>query len=260
MLRSKSIVALLSMSAFFFFLSCNKSNVVSSNGVSSHKQLIKIAQDSSNYTELLYQNDKLLEYKIIANSKTFTSILLSYNNNSSPSSEYYTFNSTDLLKNYYYNSSSRLDSAYIMIKDSTNSYKFDGYLSYYYNDQNQLLKMTQYSAARNLLFTTEYNYDAAGNIIKEHMYGLNGYDEVTTMEYDNKINPWHSLKDYLHYDISLSNNNLISVTTTYANSPSQNNQSEYSYIYDSYGYPLTSNIETTTGGTKSTINEKFEYQ
>ena len=260
MLRSKSLVALLSISIFFFFLSCNKSNVVSPSGVSSHKQLVKIAIDSSNYTELLYQNDKLLEYRIIANSEIFTSILLNYNNGSSPSSEYYSSNSNDLLKNYYYNSSSRLDSTYIMIKDSTNIYKFIGYISYYYNDQNQLLKMTQYSAGRNLLFTTEYTYDAAGNLIKEHMYGLNGYDKVTTMEYDNKINPWHSLKNYLHYDISLSNNNLISGTATYANSPLQNNQFEYSYTYDSYGYPLTSKIETTNGGTKTTVNETFEYQ
>lgn len=259
MLHSKSLVVLVIFLSFFF-MSCNKNNVISPNDVSPQKQLAKIVQDSNNYIELSYKNDKLLEYKNINNSNLYISITLNYNGNSKPQSEYYSSDSDNLVKYYYYDSLSSLDSTVIMLKDSTNSYKLDGHLSYYYNNQNQLLKVKQYNVENNLLFTTEYSYDAVGNIIEVHVFGLNGYDELTTMEYDNKINPWHSLKDYFHYDISFSNNNLKSATTTYANNPLQNTQTEYSYTYGSNGYPLTCKIETTVGGNKSIINEKFEYQ
>ncbi|MHB8338961.1 MAG: hypothetical protein ACYDEE_16220 [Ignavibacteriaceae bacterium] len=261
MLHSKSLVTVISLFLLFFLSSCKKNDLVSPNNISPQKQLTKIVQDANNYSTLAYANNKLSQYQSVSDSKISNLVTLNYNGQNKPQTEYYTFQTEELLKKYYYGSSSNLDSTDIMLKDSTNNYNLDGHLKYYYNSLNQLIKIEQYDTKYNLLFTTDYSYDGNGNISERQLYSSNGFNnEVTTMKYDDKINPWYNLKGWFHYDISMSKNNLISYSTTNSNNNIANAEATYNYTYDSDGYPVSVNIVVTTNNVKNNITEKFEYQ
>ena len=201
-----------------------------------------------------YQN-----LKSIAESKLFRTITLNYDGKSKPQTENYKTDFEDLLKKYYYNSSSNLDSMEFMLKDSMNNYQLYGKLKYYYNSLNQLIKTEQYNNKGILMITTEYKYDENVNISEVRFYDSKGLKEITTKTYDNKKNPWHELKDWLNYDVAVSKNNVQSISSTYYNGQ-ENSETKHTYTYDSDGYPITKKIEYITNSIDTTLNETYEYQ
>ncbi|MFA6979677.1 MAG: hypothetical protein WC209_10170 [Ignavibacteriaceae bacterium] len=260
MLHSKSLAIVFTLLLCFLISSCNKSNVVSPDDLSPQKQLSKIVQDANNYSTFSYSNNKLSKYENIFDSKLFRSITLNYEGNNRPQTENYKSAFGDLLKKYYYDSTSKLDSMDFLLKDTSNNYIPEGHLKYYYNSLNQLIKMEQYDVEYKLLFTTENNYNGNGNIVESKFYDSNGLREISTKTYDNKTNPWYNLKEWLNYDISKSKNNLLSSNTTFSNNSQENTVTTYTYTYDSDGYPISRIIEFTSNKIKTTITETYEYQ
>ncbi len=260
MFKPKSFATALSLFLFLFFSGCNN-NVAPLNEVSSLKKLTKIVQDANNYSLFSYVNGKLSKLETISNSKLFRSISLNYDGKNKPQTENYITPFQELLKKYYYDSSSKLDSMDIMFVDGTNIYKQYRHLKYYYNSLNQLSKTEYYNTEYKLIFTTEYKYDGAGNTIERRFYDSNGLNELTKMTYNNKINPWYILKDWLiDYNASMSKNNLTSSSSIYSNNSQKNTETIFTYTYNSDNYPISKTMEITRNNIKTTLTERYEYK
>ena len=265
MLKSKSLIAAVVITAILFLLSCNKSDVVQVNEIQSTKHLTKIFQDANNYTELTYINNKLSTYQIITNSQPATSITLHYNNEKLPQSEDYTQYNIKYIRKFNYDEGGKVIKSDYLFQDSSENYLPVRYLDYIYNALGQLEKTEQYnynSTNNNFVhtFDIEYKYDGDGNIIEKDIYSSGNLDTQEIMTYDNKINPLYLLKDYFHYDVSLSKNNILSIKRTYLGGTPQITLLTYSYKYDSEGYPLTSTINISSDNQSDSLQTIYEYQ
>lgn len=249
------LIALFSIA--FLLNGCKNDDIVTP---AQQKILSKIVQDSDNYSTFDYLNGKLIIFQTITSSEIFASVILDYNGSSLPQSEFYKTINEDLMKKYYFNASALLDSADLMRKDNQGNYVLVGHLKYSYNLSNRLSKMEQFNTNNQMLFTTEYTYDASGNVIEKHFYSSGGLNEIYTMTYDNKINPWNNLKGLLNYDATMSKNNLLSIIATYVNNSQNNYEVLFTYKYDSDGYPLSRVMEHTINNIKTTSNYLYEYQ
>lgn len=153
-----------------------------------------------------------------------------------------------------------------------------GTLSYIYNDQAQLIK-TSYSRPTSTVseysqFTysngkinrqsmywdnaatgyIDYSYDDKGNLVKEMLYNLpaSGVAELITTtqyEFDSKLNPYKLYSKSLIPGITTNQNNIIKVTYTIKINPAQGSDkvqiTQDSYTYNTQGYPVTKNTNTT---------------
>jgi hypothetical protein len=246
------------MFSFAFLLSaCKNEDIVTPIP---QKQLSKIIQDADNYSTFDYLSGKLIIFQTITESEIFASVILNYDGNNLPQSEFYKTINEDVLKKYYYNESSLLDSMDYFRKDNSINYTIAGHMKYYFNESNLLSKIEQYNLANDLAFTTYYDYDASGNIIDRRFYYSDVLNEITTMTYDNKINPWYGLKEWLNYEASISKNNLLSSSTVYPNNSQNNSETMFTYNYDSDGYPISSVMEYTSSSNNIIINNTYEYK
>ena len=259
MSHSKSLAVVLSIFLSFFSLSCNKNNVVSPNDISPQKQLSKIVQDANNYSAFYYSNGKLSKYESYANTQLNTSVTLNYAGEVKPQSENYIGIGGDLMKYYHYNSNSVLDSMIFSWKDSSGNYIPQGYKKYYYNGLGQLAKTEQFTNSNLLVAKFEYSYDSNGNEIEEKLFDSNQLVSDATMTYDNKVNPWYSLKDCLLYNVSINKNNELSRNQVYYNAQ-ENYQTTASYVYDSDGYPINSETQYSSQSNNITITKTYEYK
>lgn len=267
MLHSKFSYMVISLLLTSFISSCNKNYIISPNDITPQKQISKVIQDDNNYSTFSYLNNRLSNYETINESKLFRSIILSYAGSNKLQSENFSDKYNSYLRKFNYDSTGRMVRAdYLYTDSSGNNPTINIYINYLYNELGQLYKTEQYnynssSKVFDNTLNINYKYDASGNVIERSMYTADGnLHEKETSTYDDKINPWYSLKDYFYYDVTLSKNNLSSETITYPNTPSQNIHTDYTYTYDANGYPFTCQIVAAQGENYSTINEKFEYQ
>jgi hypothetical protein len=267
MLHSKFSYIVISLLLTSLISSCNKNYIISPNENTPQKQMSKIIQDDNNYSTFSYLNNRLSNYETINDSKLFRSIILSYAGNNKLKTENFSDKFNSYLRKFNYDSTGKMIRAnYLYTNSSGNNPSINIYINYVYNNLGQLYRTEQYNyndSTKEFVntFNIDYKYDASGNVVERSIYTADGNlfeKEIST--YDDKINPWYSLKDCFYYDATLSKNNLKSVTITYSNTPSLNMQTDYTYTYDASGYPLTCQIVAAQGGNNSTINEKFEYQ
>ena len=154
-----------------------------------------------------------------------------------------------------------------------------GTLSYFYNDKAQLIKTSYsrpvitsseysqftYDASGKINKQTmywndvatgyiDYSYDNKGNLIKEMLYNMpsTGVTElITTIQYefDSKLNPYKLSSKLLIPGISTNQNNIIKETCTIHINPDQGSDkvqiTQNSYAYNTLGYPVTKNGNTT---------------
>jgi len=257
MFNIKSFFVVL-MAIIFPLTGCKNDTIVTSV---QNKQLSKIIQDDDNYSTFNYLNGKLVIYQTISGAEIFLSVILNYDNSDLPQSEHYKTRNEDILKNYYFNQSSMLDSMdFLLYSNTTYNYVIDGHMKYSYNASNHLIKMEQYNTGYELLFTTEYDYDASENIVESRFYNMNGLLEIAKMTYDNKTNPLYHLKGLLNYEATMSKNNLVSTSTTNVNNSQNNSETIITYKYSSDGYPVTRTIDYIGYNNKSTLSYTYEYQ
>lgn len=223
------------------------------------KQLSKIVQDANNYTALYYNNGKLSKYENFFNSQLTTRIILNYEGQAKPQSENFVGSTGDYMKYYYYNSNSMLDSMSYSFKDSAGNYVPQGYIKYYYNGLGQLNKTEQYTNSNLLVVKFEYTYDSNGNLIEEKQFNSEQLVSDATMTYDDKVNPWYSLKDYLLYNVSINKNNALNRNQVFYDSQENYQNTITSYVYDSDGYPISSVIQYVSQNSNITITNTFEY-
>ena len=240
-----------------FLAGCTKEESVSPAENSLSKNLTAINSDNGSYSILEYQENKLIKYEVFHGTERTLAVTLQYGEQKRPKSENSISNNGEFLKNFYYDSLSRLDSTLLQHKVNSSGYVKDGYIKYYYNAKNQAVKEEQYNDSDEMLFTTTYKYNAADNITETHTYAPDGYDEITTMKYDDNINPWHNLKDNFFYLISVSPNNVTSYSTIY--SQFETTTANYNYSYDSEGYPGSCTIISEKGARVDTLTQIFEY-
>ena len=150
-----------------------------------------------------------------------------------------------------------------------------GSLTYYYNDNGQLIKTAYtrplltgsensefiYDASNRISRQTmywenaatgyiDYSYDGKGNLIKEMLYNLSsgGTAELITTtqyEFDSKQNPFKSTSRFLVPGIDTNPNNVIKETYTIHLSQDQGSDkiqtTQTTYVYNTKGYPITKN-------------------
>lgn len=96
----------------------------------------------------------------------------------------------------------------------------------------------------------EYRYDGRGNLIKELLYELSatGATELSTTTkyvFDNKQNPFYSLKSLILPGINTNRNNIVKeINTVHSNAGQGTDKSqitENSYEYNINGYPVSKN-------------------
>jgi hypothetical protein len=233
-----------------------KDNSVSPSS-SSSGFLSKIVVNDSSYQSFSYANGKLVKYEQFWNNNLISSDSIIYNGKKLPQSVVYISGSTDRLIKYYYDSSENLDSVNIFRKNDSGDYVPEMYLRNFYNSWNQLSKTEQFNERYELILTITYKYDAVGNVIEKSLDDSTGLLKLTTMTYDNKINPWHLLKDWYRYDISISKNNVLSIHNNYY---LRSDDTKYTYTYNSDGFPVSAVMEYTSPDSHSTMNERFEYK
>jgi hypothetical protein len=224
------------------------------------KIISKITRDAGNYTTFDYLDGKLSKYDGYANGGLITSIVLDYNGSMRPQSELYKYQNEEILKKYFYNSSSLLDSMEFSFKDSLNNFEVIGYMKYSYNQSNQLNKTVQYTTSNSIVMSTEYYYDASGNVIERRYYLANQLDAIYTNTFDSKINPLNYLKNWLNYDISMNKNNILSTSAVFVNNNQFNSEMIYNYVYDSEGYPISSIANYYSSTDSTIINQTYEYK
>lgn len=154
-----------------------------------------------------------------------------------------------------------------------------GSLSYAYNNNGQLLKTTysrpqltnteysvfSYDASNRINKQTmywddiatgyiDYSYDGKGNMIKEVLYNqpLTGAAELITTtlyEFDSKLNPYKSVSKILIPGVDTNPNNIIKETYTIHLAQGQGADkaqvTQNIYVYNTSGYPITQNNNTT---------------
>lgn len=258
MLHSKSLTAALIIFSLFIVSGCDNNNTVSVGDTTNQHLLSKIIQDTNDYSTFSYENGKLIKYESISGSNVMETINLNYGSNDRPQTEDYSSDiSGNLLKQYYYGSPSKIDSVNVLYA-GTNSLAW--HLIYLYNSSNQLEEIENYNSAYKLAYTTQYKYDAAGNVIEKNLFDSKGLIQTVTMTYDNGINPWYNLKNQFNYDLTFSKNNALTISNVFSDSLQNNIDIINNYTYDSYGYPKSVKIEITSNNVKSTINRTYEYQ
>ena len=154
-----------------------------------------------------------------------------------------------------------------------------GSLSFDYNNNGQLIKTTysrpqvtsseysafSYDASNRINRQTmywediatgyiDYSYDGKGNMIKEVLYSLplTGAAELITTtlyEFDSKLNPFKSVSKLLIPGVDTNPNNIIKETYTIHLAQGQGADkaqvTQTTYIYNTSGYPVTKNGNTT---------------
>lgn len=256
MYNIKSLSIFLFSFAFLLNSCKNEENILTPT---QQKQLSKIVQDANNYSSFYYSNGRLSKYESYSSSQLTTSVNLYYEDKVKPQSENYISMKEDYMKYYHYNLNSVLDSMTFSWKDSTGSYIPTGYVKYYYNGGGQIIKTEQFTNSNLLVVKFEYSCDANGNIINEKQFNSNQLVYEASMTYDDKVNPWYSLKDYLLYNVTINKNNLLSRNQIYYNSQ-ESYQTTTSYIYDSDDYPISSQIKYYSNNDSTIINQTYEYK
>ena len=146
---------------------------------------------------------------------------------------------------YYYNNNGQLiKTAYTrpLLTGSENS-------EFIYDASNRISRQTMYweNAATGYI---DYSYDGKGNLIKEMLYNLSsgGTAELITTtqyEFDSKQNPFKSTSRFLVPGIDTNPNNVIKETYTIHLSQDQGSDkiqtTQTTYVYNTKGYPITKN-------------------
>lgn len=184
---------------------------------------------------------------------------MSYNGSDRPQSELYKNRNEEILKKYFYNNS-LLDSTEFSLKDSVGNYNVFANMKYYYNQSNLLVKMVQQNTVNQLSFTTDYTYDASGNVVELRFYYGNQLNYTSTSTYDNKINPWNNLKNWLNYDATVNKNNSLNSNVVYVNNILMNSETSSTHLYDSDGYPISSIIKYYANNDSTIINQTYQYK
>lgn len=262
MLKSKLLTIAISLSIIFLISNCSDTGV-SPNNIESNKKLTKIISGSNDYTSFYYSNGKLSNFEKMYGSQVLNSSTLYYDSLGDLQSEIYHTQSLDYLYRYYYDSSFKRDSTDVSVIDSALS---DGPFmrsKYCYNSINQLVKVEEYSIwkgnVNKKLSYTEYKYDDSGNVIEERTYIANVLSTIMTMAYDNKINPYRNMKDNIHFEQSLSKNNMTNLKVIYSDNTG-NMEIKYTYYYDGFGYPIYKETEGVNSSNVKTVEERYEYQ
>ncbi|RPI60720.1 MAG: hypothetical protein EHM44_09925 [Ignavibacteriales bacterium] len=256
MFNIKSLFIFLFSFAFLFNSCKNEEDILTPP---QQKLLSKIVHDNSNYSTFDYENGKLSKYENYSNGVLTTSIVLSYNGSDRPQSELYKNRNEEILKKYFYNNS-LLDSTEFSLKDSVGNYNVFANMKYYYNQSNLLVKMVQQNTVNQLSFTTDYTYDASGNVVELRFYYGNQLNYTSTSTYDNKINPWNNLKNWLNYDATVNKNNSLNSNVVYVNNILMNSETSSTHLYDTDGYPISSIIKYYANNDSTIINQTYEYK
>jgi hypothetical protein len=243
----------------FLFTFCDNEDLVSPPGQIPEKRLTKISRDDSNFMDFFYAESKLFKFKEVKDSKITKSISLEYNGSSKPVNEKEIVSNLKLIKNYFYDDMGRLFMTVYYRENSPGNFMMAGYFEYGYNGQNQLIEKTQFNYSGNLVFKNEFVYDGKDNVIEKNIYDRNGLYSTTTFTYDDKINPWYGMSNWLNYDAPMSPNNMI---TNYQVDRDGNVkfQAAYNYNYDEFGYPLSRESRVIIDGVTDLYTEYYSYE
>lgn len=256
MFNSKYIFTLL-FAVTFLLIGCKSEDDIISP--TQQKLLSKIVYDNASYSTFDYENGKLSKYENYSNGVLTTSIVLNYNGNDRPQSELYKNRNDNFLKKYFYKNA-LLDSTELSIKDSVGNYSVFAYMKYHYNQSNLLVKMVQQNITNQLSYTTDYFYDASGNIVEYRFYSGSQLEYSSAIAYDTKVNPWYELRNWLNYDMTISKNNSISSSMVFVNNIQWNSETNSIYQYDSDGYPISSTANYYSNTDSTIINQTYEYK
>jgi hypothetical protein len=150
---------------------------------------------------------------------------------------------------YEYNSYGQLTKATYSRPQSSSS----EYSVFSYDASNRINKQTMYweNIATGYI---DYSYDGKGNLILESLYNLpstGAAELITTTQYDfdSKLNPYKLFSKSLIPGIDTNQNNILKVTCTIKINPAQGSDkvqiTQDTYTYNSAGYPVTKNANTT---------------
>jgi hypothetical protein len=256
--------------------SCKKEDL--SNGLSSGKNpnasvpiLSKVLVDNQSAYEYVYNDSSLLtteksKFNFNLNHYNALGLLVStdyYGNDAVLSNDAQVFqaciSSADWVTSatgvkggtlsYVYNNKAQLIKTLYSRPVSTNS----EYSQFTYDASGKINKQTMYwdDAATGYI---DYSYDGKGNLIKQMLYNLpsTGVSELITTtqyEFDSKSNPYKLPGKLLIPGISTNQNNIIKETYTIHIIPAQGSDkvliTQNSYTYNTLGYPVTKNGNTT---------------
>jgi hypothetical protein len=150
---------------------------------------------------------------------------------------------------YEYNDNAQLVKTIYTNPSATSS----EYSQFTYGNNNMINRQTMYwvNTATGYI---DYSYDSKGNLTKEALYNLpatGAAELITTTEYvfDNELNPYKASSKLLIPGIYTNQNNIVKVTNTInlsASNGSDNVQTtDMTYEYNSQGYPVSINGNTT---------------
>lgn len=255
MLKVKSII-FVSYAIIFLLSACNSEDIVTPQ---LQKQLIKISNNSDNYSTFSYQDALLTKYETIDNSQLFNSVSFNYDSTNRVISAVENTNIFEYFNTYIYDMNNRMEKILLSIKDSSSNYVPSGYVKYFYYNTSNLAREEKYNSQDELITKTEFEYDANGNLVRNLFYHNNMLYSTVTSTYDNKINPWYNLRNSLIYPVSLSKNNATYTHIIYEDVSQGNVEYNITYAYDENGYPLTRRLVYITNGITSTSNSVYDY-
>jgi YD repeat-containing protein len=258
------------------FFSCKKEDL--SNGLNSGKNpsaslpvLSKVLIDNQSAYEYVYNDSSLLTTE----KSKFNFNLNHYNTNGQLVSTDYYGNDAVLSSDAQVFQAAMSSTIWVTSATGVKG----GTLTYVYNDKAQLIKTSYsrpvstnseysqftYDASGKINRQTmywddaatgyiDYSYDNKGNLVKEMLYNLPsaGVAELITTtqyEFDSKLNPYKLSSKLLIPGISSNQNNIIKETYTIHINPAQGSDkvqiSQTTYTYNTSGYPITKNSNTT---------------
>ncbi|WP_373522300.1 hypothetical protein [Aquiflexum sp.] len=129
------------------------------------------------------------------------------------------------------------------------STELNGYSEYEYDNNDRIIIRRIYHNGK-LAGTREYEYDIQGNVIKDNHFILleNGskvLSSTSEYEYDNMKNPYYNLKPDRFPVENINPNNITRKKYTVSSHPDADSDIQYTYQYNSLGYPTEKNDGVT---------------
>ena len=256
---------LLILFAFLFWISCEKDSLLENSGGSTllkqvliegkvyyeytYNKLGLVVEEKSkfHYTKHVYngknqlvQSDSYWDERIASSSSYVLEEAMNRTEWVSPENT-----EKDVYSTFQYKRNGQLEKRTTYRINNDNS----SYSLFAYDKQRRIARRTSYTDGKATLYD-EYSYDSIGNLIKMERFNIlgNGSAELRTTheyEFDNKHNPYYSLKGLLIPGQNTNPNNITKdIYTLHFEvddfiDPIQ--ITEYSYDYNSEGYPVRNN-------------------
>ena len=261
MYNLRSFLACLQIILILILSGCDSDKVVNPSDSSSSKLLFRIISEAEEISSTFYTtNGDLTKIETTKESEIVQSRVFEYNSDGLPVSVVITSDSEVILSKFYYGSSSKLDSIQNTFQDSLGNQMSMNTVKYSYNESDQLAKEEYFTSDHRMIYGHEYIYSSNGNIVESREYDSNGLTFISSMQYDDKVNPLHAFRDCLLFESTISPNNILQRTITLVQSDVVS-ATNYAYEYDEDGYPISFTVDMEMAdGTISTNTQTYEYK